>query len=635
MIDRLAAPHPLPEELPQKIAAAPSEPGVYVMRDDQGSILYVGKARNLRKRLAAYFKPSGHSDSKLDALVRRIADVETILTRTEKEALILESNLIKRHRPRYNVVLKDDKRYPSLRIDPTEAYPAFTIVRKIGEDPGLYFGPFASAHAVRETLQILNKTFKLRQCKKSGFRGRTRPCLHCQMNGCLAPCCRDVPADVYRDQVQEAILFLRGRTQELLRKIRGEMDLAARSQEYEKAARLRDKLFALQRTTEKQIAVTTDFQDRDVFAAAGAEGAVVITHLTVRGGFLTGTRHFGFPETMAGADDLLGLFIRQFYEDRSGVPGEILVSRPLEDAALTEEWLAAPRGQKVRILRPERGEKARLLEMAVHNAETELRNVIARRSAGSELLSRLQQRLRLARYPQRIECVDCSTLMGTDTVAGMVVYIDGRAEPAAYRTYRIRSVELPDDYAAMAEMLHRRLQNAGNETRTFPDLLMVDGGRGQLGVALAVMQDLQLQGAFDVIGIAKKDEGRGETRDKIYLPGRTNPVQFGRDGDLLLFLQRVRDESHRFAIGFHRRRRRTGALTSALDGIRGLGKARRAVLMKRYGSVEAMRAATLAELSGLPGFNRRLAETLKAALEDRRSAPRPLRETPESAAEDQ
>jgi excinuclease ABC subunit C len=635
MTDHPAPPNPLPAELPQKIAAAPSEPGVYVMRDGQGAILYVGKARNLRKRLAAYFKPSGHGDSKVDALVRRIADVETILTRTEKEALILESNLIKRHRPRYNVVLKDDKRYPSLRIDPTEAYPAFAVVRKIGEDQALYFGPFASAHAVRETLQILNKTFKLRQCKKSEFRVRTRPCLQCQMNGCLAPCCREVPAEVYRDQVLEAILFLRGRTQELIRKIRGEMDQAAGSQEYEKAARLRDKLFALQRTTEKQIAVTTDFQDRDVFAAASAQGAVVITHLTVRGGFLTGTRHFSFPETMATADDLLGLFIRQFYEDRAAVPGQILISHPLEDAALTEEWLAATRGQKVRIHRPERGEKARLLEMAIHNAETELQNVIARRSAGIDMLNRLQRRLKLARYPQRIECADCSTLMGTETVAGMVVFIDGRAEPSAYRTYRIRGVDLPDDYAAMAEILQRRLQKAGDDARALPDLLMVDGGRGQLGVALAVIQDLRLQGAFDVIGIAKKDEGRGETRDKIYLPGRSNPVQFGRDGDLLLFLQRVRDESHRFVIGFHRRRRRAGALTSALDGIRGLGRARRALLMKRFGSVEAMRAATLDELSVLPGFNRRLAETLKTALEDRRAAAPPLRETPESAADGQ
>jgi excinuclease ABC subunit C len=627
--------NPLPEELASKIAAAPAEPGVYVMRDGQGAILYVGKARDLRRRLAAYFKPAGHSDSKVDALVRRIADFETILTRTEKEALILESNLIKRHRPRYNVVLKDDKRYPSLRLDLTQAYPAFGVVRKIGEDQALYFGPFASARAVRETLQILNKTFKLRQCKESEFRVRTRPCLHCQMNGCLAPCCRDVPAETYRDQVQEAVLFLKGRTHELSRKIRGEMEQAAQAQEYEKAARLRDKLFALQRTTEKQIAVNTDFQDRDVFAAAGAESAAVITHLTVRGGFLTGTRHFSFPETLAGANELLGLFIRQFYEKHSFVPGEILVSHRLEDAVLTEEWLAVQSRQKVRIHRPERGEKARLIEMAIHNAETELRHVIGRRSAGIDLLGRLQQRLRLARFPQRIECFDNSTLMGAETVAGMAVFIDGHPVRSAYRTYRIRSLELPDDYAALSEILRRRLTKTGDSQPAFPDLLMVDGGRGQLGVALTVMKDLQLLGAFDVIGIAKKDEGRGETRDKIYLPGRANPAHFGRDSDLLLFLQSVRDESHRLAIGFHRRRRRKTSLTSALDGIRGVGRARKALLMQRYGSVENIRAAPLAELSALPGINQQLAEAIIAALADRRAAPLALRQTPESAVDGQ
>jgi excinuclease ABC subunit C len=617
------------------MAAAPSEPGVYVMRDAQGAVLYVGKAANLRKRLAAYFKPSGFHDAKVDALVRRIAKVETILTRTEKEALILESTLIKRHRPRYNVVLKDDKRYPSLRLDLTEAYPAFAVVRKTGADHALYFGPFASAHAVRETLQILNKTFKLRQCKAGEFRGRTRPCLHCQMNGCLAPCCRDVPADVYRDQVQEAVLFLRGRTRDLIGKIRSEMEQAAQVQEYEKAARLRDKLFALQRTIEKQIAVTTDFQDRDVFAAAAAQGAAVITHLAVRAGFLTETRHFSFPETMASMDDLLGLFIRQFYESRTWVPGEILVSHRLEDAALTEECLAAQSRQRVNIHRPERGEKARLLDMAIRNAETELQNVITRRTAGTDLLHRLQQRLKLARYPQRIECFDNSTLMGAETVAGMVVFSDGRPEPSAYRTYRVRSVELADDYAALSEILRRRLVKAGDPRQPLPDLLMVDGGRGQLGVALAVMTDLSLQGAFDVIGIAKKDERRGERDDKIYLSGRANPVAFGRDRELLLFLQKVRDESHRFAIAFHRRRRRAAFLTSALDGIRGIGRKRKAFLLERFGSVETIRAATLAELSALPGFNRRMAAAIKTALDDRRTAPLQRLAAPERSGDGQ
>lgn len=594
-------------------AEAPQEPGVYLMKAADGRVLYVGKARNLRRRLSAYFKPSGHADSKVDALVSRIADIETILTRTEEEALILESNLIKRYRPRFNVVLKDDKRYPSLRLDPEEPYARFTVVRKIGEDDALYFGPFASAHAVRATLKVLNRTFKLRKCQANEFRTRTRPCLHCQMNGCLAPCCRDVAPELYREQVQEAILFLKGRTHELVDKIRAAMEAAADAQEFEKAARLRDKLFALQRTTERQVAVTTDFMDRDVFAAAADAGAAVITHLEVRGGFLTGTRHFGFPETMASEGEMLGAFIRQFYEARAFVPEEIFVSHTLDDTEWIQEWLGAPKGRRVRIHRPERGEKARLLEMARHNARSELETLLARRSNNAALLTRLQRRLNLSRPPQRIECVDNSTLMGSDPVAGVVVFVAGLPEPSAYRRYRIAGVDVPDDYAAMTEILQRRLGKT-QAPEAWPDLLMVDGGKGQLGAALAVMKALSIEGRMDVIAIAKKDPGRGESQDKVFLPGRSNPVHFGRDGDLLLFLQRVRDEAHRHAVGFHRRRRRVSTLASALDAVPGIGKVRKAQLIAHFGSFEAVRAATLDELSALPGFNRRLAEAVKEKL---------------------
>lgn len=600
------------EGIARRLAEAPAEPGVYLMKDGDGRILYVGKARNLRKRLASYFKPSGHGDSRIGALVGRIAEFETVVTRTEKEALILESTLIKRHRPRYNVVLKDDKRYPSLRLNPAEDYPRFTVVRRIGEDDAQYFGPFASAAAVRQTLKVLNKTFKLRQCKAGELRTRTRPCLHCQLNGCLAPCCRDVPREVYREQVEEAVLFLKGRTRELIRKVRDDMTACAAAQEYERAARLRDKLFALQRTTEKQVAVTTDFLDRDVFAAASADGDAVVTHLEVQGGFLAGTRHFSFSDSVASESEVLGHFIRQFYEGRAFVPGEIVVSHALEDAALVEEWLAARRGQRVRVYRPERGEKARLLDMALHNAQTELERLPARRETG-DLPERLQRRLSLTRVPRRIECADNSTLMGSEPVAGIVVFVDGRPETSAYRTYRIRTVSGPDDYASMLEVLGRRYRDAG-EGAALPDLLMVDGGRGQLGVALAVMRELRLEGRFDVIGIAKKDERRGESRDKVFVPGRANPVGFGRDVDGLLFLQRVRDEAHRFAIAYHRRRRRRVALRSALDRIPGIGASRKAALIRHFRSFEAIRAATIEELIALPGFNLGLAEAVQAGL---------------------
>ncbi|MCU0558860.1 MAG: excinuclease ABC subunit UvrC [Desulfobacterales bacterium] len=605
-----AAPHPGPAS---KLASISSAPGVYLMRDAQGEVIYVGKARNLRKRLAAYFTSSGHADAKVGVLVRRIADVETIVTRTEKEALILESNLIKRHRPRYNVVLKDDKRYPSLRLDPTEAYPRFSIVRKVGEDDAQYFGPFASARAVRETLNILAKTFKLRHCRAGEFGRRTRPCLHCQMSGCLAPCCREVDPGLYREQVQEAVMFLKGRTPELMRKIRSQMQAASEDCEFEKAARLRDKLFALERTVEKQVAVTTDFSDRDVFAAAAADGAGVVVHFSVRGGFLGGARRFSFAETMATEEEMLEAVIRHAYAPSAFVPAEIIVSHPLEAGALLCEWLAEQGGHAVRLTHPRRGEKARLLEMALRNARDELQNLAAGHSADEALLARLQKRLGLGRLPRRIECFDNSTLMGAEPVAGMVVFVDARPAPGAYRRFVLHTTGIPDDYAAMAEVLTRRFAPK-TPADPLPDLVLLDGGRGQLGVAAAALKDAGLAGAIDLVAIAKKDERRGEIRDKIFVPGRVNPVGFGREEDLRLFLQRVRDEAHRFAVDFHRRRRRSLTLRSVLDGIRGLGPGRKRQLLRHFGGIAAIRAATLAELSALPGIHPSIAAEIKRKL---------------------
>jgi excinuclease ABC subunit C len=410
--------------------------------------------------------------------------------------------------------------------------------------------------------------------------------------------------------VQEAVLFLKGRTHELIRKIRAQMDAASEACEFEKAARLRDKLFALERTVEKQIAVATDFQDRDVFAAAVSGGAAVITCFSVRAGFVTGTRHFPFPETMASEDEMLGAFIRQYYGPGAFVPGEIFVSHLPEDAGLIEEGLCASRGQKVRLTRPERGEKARVLDMARRNAAHELRNRIQARTSERDLLGRLQKRLALGRLPRRIECFDNSTLMGSEPVAGMVVFVDGRPEKSAYRRFLIQTVGIPDDYAAMSEVLKRRFGQE-DPAGVRPDLVMLDGGRGQLGIGLAAMRELGLTDAFDIISIAKKDERRGETQDKVFVPNRVNPVGFGREGDLRLFLQRVRDEAHRFAVTFHRRRRRKATLTSALDGIRGIGPVRKAALVKHFGSMEAIRAARIEELSALPGFNRQMAETIE------------------------
>jgi excinuclease ABC subunit C len=563
----------------------------------------------LKKRLASYYKNTGHLDIKAGILVDKINDIETIITRTEKEALILESNLIKKHKPRYNVILKDDKRYPSLRIDLTDKYPNFSIVRKIGLDDALYFGPFASAQAVRETLRTINKTFKLRKCKAQDFKTRTRPCLHCQMEGCLAPCCLDVDPVVYHEQVNEAIMFLKGRTPDLIRKVKEQMAAAARIQEFEKAARLRDKIFFLERTIEKQIAVTTDFKDRDVFATARSPEFSVVTVLSVRNGFLTGTRHYSFSDTIATEEEMLAAFIRQYYERHPFVPDQLLTSIELEDTRLTEEWLQDVKKKKIRINYPKRGEKAQLAKLAAHNAENELKNVIASHSAEMDLLLRLQKKLKMNQLPERIECFDNSNISGTEPVAAMVVFENARAKKSLYRRYRIKTVDGHDDYAYMDEVLKRRF-GKGDESKPYPDLLMVDGGKGQLNIALAVIRDLGLEREFDIIGIAKKDEKKGETRDKIFKPGRANPLGFGREGELLLFLQRIRDEAHRFAISFHRSRRGKISLQSALDTIPGVGQKRKATLLKHFKTIKNIRAAGLDEIRSLPGFNRRTAESV-------------------------
>jgi excinuclease ABC subunit C len=598
----------------------PGEPGVYLMRDAAGAVIYVGKARSLRKRLSSYFSGSGRPDIKTAVLVKKIADIETIVTASEKEALILESNLIKRHRPRYNVILKDDKRYPSLRLDVTHPYPRLSIVRKPKKDGALYFGPYASAHAVRQTLKIINKTFKLRKCTDREFTIRTRPCLHCQMQGCLAPCCRDVNREEYTEMVREVVLFLKGRTPDLIRKIKAEMVAAAERQDFEKAARLRDKMFALERTVEKQVAVTTDVKDRDVIACARSAGFSLVMLLFVRGGFLLGSRTFNFTATIADDPELISAFIRQYYETAQFIPNEILIPVLPEESTLLEEWLQTVKGTRVVLHRPRRGEKARLLAMAAQNAAKELEEHLARETDRGDLLQRLQKRLQLGRLPTRIECYDNSNLGGSAAVSSMVVFIDGEPDKNAYRRYRIRNVSGPDDYATMNEVLRRRLER--DATAPPPDLLIVDGGKGQLNIALAVVADLGLEGRFDLIGIAKKDAQRGETADKIFKPGRANPLNFGREADLLLFLQRIRDEAHRFAVAYHRKQRGKLALSSALDVIPGVGKVRKRALLKHFKSVRLIREASVEDLCSVEGIHRQLAQKIREHLHPDRNLKR-------------
>jgi len=596
-----------------KLAGVSSKPGVYVMKDAAKKVIYVGKARNLKKRLASYFSGPYSSarppDIKTEVLVKKTADFETIITRNEKEALILESNLIKLHKPRYNVILKDDKRYPSLRFDIKRPYPNLTIVRKIEKDGAFYFGPFTSASAVHQTLKIIHKTFKLRKCKTKAFTKRSRPCLNHQMDACLAPCCLNVAQARYNKIVKEVILFLKGRTPDLVKKIKAEMLSTAKEQDYEKAALLRDKMFALEKTLEKQVAVTTDFIDRDVLAIARSAEYDLITILFIRGGFLLGTRHFSFSENIATEAEVIGNFIRQYYEKTPFVPKEILVPTLLKDAPLLAELLSGYKGRKVRVHQPQRGEKARLVKMAMQNAQDNLKNLTISIAKDRELLMRLQKRLQMDRIPEHIECIDNSNLSGTEPVAALVVFEKAKPQKSLYRKYKIKTVGVQDDYAYMAEILQRRFAKK-QQSKPYPDLLMVDGGKGHLSIAVSVIKELKLYGKFSIIGIAKKDDQKREIHDKIYKPGQANPVNLGREGDLLLFLQSIRDEAHRFAISFHRQRRSKTMLRSALDSIPGIGKKRKEALLKHFGSIKKIRKATIEQLSAVPGISYKIAENV-------------------------
>ena len=598
--------------LAKSIPDVPETPGVYLMKDATHRIIYVGKALNLKKRLSSYFK-KGQKDVKTGILVGKVVSFETIITATEKEALILESNLIKKYRPRYNVILKDDKRYPSLRIDTSVAYPNILVVRKISKDGSLYFGPFSSGLAVKETLKFINRTFKLRKCKQKDAPKRERPCLNYQMGVCLGPCASGVSASDYREMINEVILFLKGKTPDLIRKLKTEMHQAAEMQNFEKAAELRDKMFSLQKTLEKQVVATSDFEDRDVLAIAANETHSMITLLTVRNGFLWGSRSFNASGSIASEEELAGSAIRQYYDESRFIPNEILVSVPMESAAALEEILTEMKGKKVSIKHPVRGEKKRLMEMARQNADKALKELVESELTRSDLLNRLQSRLDLSHFPNRIECFDNSNLYGTASVAGMVVFEEAKPARNAYRKFKIRLGSGPDDYADMREVLQRRFRKKeGNEI--FPDLLMVDGGKGQLNIALEVIRELDLDGKFDIISIAKKDPEKMETMDKIFKPNRANPILFHQDQDLLFFLERIRDETHRFAISFHRKKRNTDSLRSILDRIPGIGQKRKTLLFKEYGSIKKIRAASAEEIGRLPGMNAKLAETLSAEL---------------------
>jgi excinuclease ABC subunit C len=601
------------ESLKQKIAHLPKRPGVYLMKGHDGRVLYVGKAKDLRKRVLSYFNRDNHTSLKTAVLVDKIADLETMVTLTEKEALILESNLIKRYRPRYNVILKDDKRYPCLRLDTKALFPNLTVARKFKKDGAQYFGPFASAGAVRETLKLIHRTFKLRKCKGKKPDKRDRPCLNYQMGLCLAPCCQLVDRDEYMKAVKEVSLFLKGRMPQLLNQVRRDMEEAAERQEFEVAAAERDRLYALEKTLEKQVVTTSDLKDRDVVGIARRGKAVLVMVLFIRGGFLMGSRPFFFTESETSDREVVESFVKQYYDDTSFVPSEVMLPMAIGDKAILEERLTELRASKVAVLVPRRGEKARLMDMAAENAQKALEEKMRAVMLEEGMLDRVKKALALSRRPDRIECIDLSNIAGTEGVGAVVVFDRGKPDPKAYRKYRIKTASADDDYGMLKEVVSRRYKPSEPKQK-MPDLLIVDGGKGQLNLTVLALKKRNVWGVFDVVAIAKKEVEKGETEDKIFKPGRKNPLGMKRYPDVLLFLQRIRDEAHRFVIRYHRKRRMKTYRSSVLEGISGIGPKRRTALLKHFGSVQRLKTGSLEEIMAVPGMTRQAAENLLKAL---------------------
>lgn len=600
----------------EKYQQAPHRPGVYLMKDARNRTIYVGKAKNLKKRLSSYFIKKKNHDPKTAALLEMIKDFEVIITSSDHEAFILESNLIKEHNPKYNVILKDGKSYPLLRIDMNEKYPAIQRVRKIKNDHALYFGPYSSSSSINKTLKQIQKIFKLRKCKNTQFKNRSRPCLNYQIKACLGLCCNDVSSVEYKKQVKDAVLFLKGRSKQVVKKLRTQMTDYAETREYEKAAQIRDAIFAIENIMEKQVVVSPDMKDRDIITLAAKKGRGVVTVMIVRSGYLIDTAHYPLDLGFKEPDEVLSAFLAQYYKSSLFLPSFILLNRKIDHPELLEQTFSEKKEKKVSIHVPARGEKKRLVEMGYVNASRELEKRLLKEEEERASILMLKDLLKMEQLPSRIECYDNSNLSGQDPVSSMVVFKDGRPFKDGYRKFIIRGLDFQDDYAYMYQVLERRFSKDPSEME-YPDLLVVDGGKGQLSMALAVLKDLKIQYEFVVAGLAKKNEAKGEKFDKIYIPGRSNPLNTGQATKALYLLQQVRDEAHRFAITFQRKRREKRAGLSILDGIPGIGPRKKQVLLKHFKGVSKIKTASLDEIKSLPGMNESLAEKVIHSLNEK------------------
>ncbi|NOY61562.1 MAG: excinuclease ABC subunit UvrC [Gammaproteobacteria bacterium] len=594
------------------IRSLTNKPGIYQMCDSTGKVLYVGKALNLKKRVASYFRTTNIAP-KTRALVTQIAAIEVIVTHTEDEALILENNLIKKLKPRYNILLRDDKSYPYIYLSSDHDFPRLSFYRGAKKEPGRYFGPFPSGGAVRESLNLMQKLFPVRQCEESFFRNRSRPCLQYQIKRCTAPCVSLVDKPRYEQDVRHAVMFLEGKNSEVINELAKKMEQASAQLNYESAARYRDQIAALRRVQEKQY-ISSGTQDVDVIASVVQGGVGCVQVFFIRGGLNLGNKTF-FPRLPDGADAIeqLSAFIPQYYLNKEP-PGEILVNQPPTDSRLLCQVLSAENGRQITISHNVRGDRLRWLKMAESNAAHAIAHRLADRTGTQQRFEALSQALQLHSTPQRIECFDISHTMGEATVASCVVFGTEGALKPEYRRFNIKGITPGDDYAAMNQALTRRYTRAKKGECKLPDMLLIDGGKGQLREAEEVLEELQITGVT-LIGVAKGPQ-RKAGHESLFLSGSQDPVILPGDSAASHLIQQIRDEAHRFALTGHRQRRAKSRTSSPLEIIPGMGPKRRRQLLQQFGGLQGVSRAGIEELANVPGISKQLARRVYDAFHE-------------------
>lgn len=612
----------LTHDLLEKLKIVPTQPGVYLWKDADGVVIYVGKAKVLRNRVRSYHQDIDGKDIKTRVMVSRAVDLDWMVTESEKAALILENTLIKKYRPRFNILLRDDKNFLSIKLTVNETWPRLYLVRRIVRDGSVYFGPFSDAGAARATFGFLNRHFPLRECSDRQFASRERPCINYQIGRSAGPCCGKIEKADYDRIVKQVRLFFEGRGHDLIKDLRVEMERAAEDLRFEQAARYRDLVDALTKTLNKQQAEAPYLFDRDDFGLYREGGNGVVLVCFVRAGKIIGQRVFPFTQQEGDDEEVIAQIVQAYYADENVVPDEVLVPFRLGDMHETiEEWLGDLRGAKVRLHPPQRGDKVVSVQLAVENARQQFELRRQKLADGQDVLDAVFQTLQLERFPHVVECFDISNVQGQNAVASQVTFVGGRPAKDRYKRYKIRTKSTPDDYAMMREALTRRIERALRED-DWPDLIFVDGGRGQLAVARSVLEDrgLKRPDLAAITKIREQDPANPGAEDMVYIPGRKNPITFKRGSTTLFFIQRVRDEAHRFALEYHRMLRSRSQMKSVLDEVSGVGKTRKKALIAHFGSLKKMREADFADIARVPGIGeetaRKIVEALSGASHD-------------------